>query len=228
MENSHVCIASRTVFAVQPLSSLQRGKGVIKMNKDMKSEDKSNENQASKIPKTGRIGRFAKIIEKEYDRDIVEKVMQDSDKYEPFNYAEKAAWWRGAIERLEKEVGKETAIKIMESCGRKCCGLGHRKTAKKLMGESKLIKEFLNKLNKKFRGVRFKLKDKNTVVVRYDKCFCGQVKQTKQPFPTTTYCQCGVAWEKQFFESALEIPIEVELVQTVTTGAESCEFIIHI
>jgi predicted hydrocarbon binding protein len=200
----------------------------MKGENTMKTKNKSNKNQTSEIPTTGRIGRFAKIIEKKYDRDIVEKVMQDSDKYESFNYAEKAAWWKGAIERLEKEVGKETAIKIMESCGRKCCGLGHRKTAKKLMGESKSIKEFLNKLNKKFRGVRFKLKDKNTVVVRYDKCLCGQVKQTKQPFPTTTYCQCGVAWEKQFFESALEIPVEVELVQTVITGAESCKFLIHI
>ena len=194
--------------------------------KELKIEP--SENRTLKIPTTGRIGRFAKIIEKGYNRDIVEEVMGDSDKYESFNYAEKAAWWREAIERLEKEVDKETAIKTMESCGRKCCGLGHRKTAKKLMGESKSIKEFLNKLNKKFRGVRFKLKDKNTVVVRYDKCFCGQVKQTKQHFPTTTYCQCGLAWEKQFFESALEIPVEVELVQTVITGAESCEFIIHI
>jgi len=191
-------------------------------------QDEENNMQTLKFPTTGRIGRFTKIIENEYNRDIVGKVMQDSDKYESFNYAEKAAWWREAIERLEKEVGKETTIKIMESCGRKCCGTGHRKTAKKLMGESKSIKEFLNKLNKIFRSVRFELKDKNTVVVRYDKCYCGQVKQTKQPFPTTTYCQCGVAWEKQFFESALEIPVEVELVQTVITGAESCEFIIHI
>ena len=200
----------------------------MKGENTMKKKNKSNKNQTSEIPTTGRIGRFARIIEKEYDRDIAEKVMQDSDKYESFNYAEKAAWWRGAIEQLEKEVGKETAIKIMEFCGRKCCGPGRRKTAKKLMGESKSIEEFLNKLNKIFRGVRFKLKDKNTVVVRYDKCFCGQVKQSKQPFPTTTYCQCGVAWEKQFFESALEISVEVELVQTVITGAESCEFIIHI
>ena len=88
---------------------------------------KSDENQISaKIPKTGRIGKFAKIIEKETNQDVLLKIMQDSDKYESFDYAEK------------------------------------------------------------------------------------------------------VAWEKQFFESALEIPVEVELVQTVITGAESCEFIIHI
>jgi len=52
-----------------------------------------------------------------------------ADKYEYSNYTKKAAWWRGAILRLEKEVGKETAIKIMESCGRKCCGGTYRKRA---------------------------------------------------------------------------------------------------
>ena len=190
----------------------------------MRTKTKSN----IKIPKTGRIGRFAKIIEKELGNDILLKAMQDSEKYASLKPPEQAGWWKATIERLEKEIGKEKAIKIMEYCGRKCCGQGHRRTAKRLMGESKSIEEFLNKLNKKFRGARFKLKDKNTVVVRYDKCFCGQVKQTKQPFPTTIYCQCGVAWEKQFFESALDRSVEVEMVQTVITGAKSCEFIIHI
>ncbi len=198
------------------------------MNKNMKSKKQSSQSQASKIPKTGRIGRFAKIIEKEYNQDILEKLMSVSDRYESFNSVEKATWWKATIERLEKEIGKENAIKIMEYCGQKCCGQGHRKTAKKLIGESKSIEDFLNKLNKKFRGIRFNLKDKNTIVVIYDKCFCGQVKQTKQLFLTTTYCQCGVAWEKQFLESALDRPVEVKLVKSVITGADSCEFIIHI
>lgn len=42
---------------------------------------------------------------------------------------------------------------------------------------------------------------------------------------------CGAALRnkaKQFFESALEKSVKVELVQSVITGAESCEFIIHI
>lgn len=63
----------------------------MKGENTMKTKNKSNKNQTSEIPTTGRIGRFAKIIEKKYDRDIVEKVMQDSDKYESFNYAKKAA-----------------------------------------------------------------------------------------------------------------------------------------
>ncbi len=182
----------------------------------------------AKIPVTGRIGRFAKILMAEVDQEILEKIMRGSDKYNSFNPVKQAEWWKEAIEQLEKELDKEKVVQIMKACGQKCCGQGHRKTVKKLMSESKSINEFLDKLNENYKGVSFKLKNKNTVIVEYDKCFCGQVKQTKEPFSTDTYCQCGAEWEKQFFEVALEKPVEVELVQSVITGAKSCKFIIHI
>ena len=38
MENSHARIASRAVSAVPPLSSLQRGKGIIPMHKEVENE----------------------------------------------------------------------------------------------------------------------------------------------------------------------------------------------
>jgi predicted hydrocarbon binding protein len=171
----------------------------------------------------------AKILMEETNLEVLEKVMQDSNKYGLYKPVEKAAWWKTAIERLEKEVGKEKIIKIMELCGRKCCGPTHRKQAKQLMSESKSIEEFLGKLNKSWpAGVRFELKDKDTIVQVYERCFCGQVKQTKEPFPTNTYCQCGVGWVKQLFESALEKPVEIELIQSIISGAGSCKFIIHI
>jgi len=196
----------------------------------VKPKNKSSENQTSEIPKTGRIGRLAENIEKETNRAVLQKVMQGVDQFESTsNYTIKAAWWKGAIERLEKLVGKEISIKIMEICGRKCCGPTHRKHVKQFMSESKSIEEFLDKLNKRgIGGGRFKLEDKNTIVGGYDKCYCGQVKQTKEPFSTGTYCQCGVGWIKQLFESALEKPVDVELAQSIITGAESCEFVIHI
>ena len=191
---------------------------------------------AIKIPTRGRIGRFARILEQETNKEVSEKVMQDADKYEKGNYAEKAAWWRGAIERLEKEVGKETAIKIMESCGRKCCGGTYRKLAEKYWKESESVEDFLDKLNNYvwhgqvvgIGGGGLKLKDERTIIGGYDRCYCGQVKQTKEPFPTDIYCRCSARWFKQFFESALGREVEVDILQSIITGADSCEFIIHI
>ena len=178
-----------------------------------------------KIPKTGKIGSLAKNIEKETNRDVVEKVMQNVEQFEStFDRVEKAEWVKEVIKLLEQQVGKEKSIKIMENCGRDC-GRKHARY-KKLIKEFKSIEEFLDKLST--GGFQFKLKDKNTIVGKYDKCYCYQVKQTKKPFPTKTYCYCGAGHIKEIFESLFKKPVEVELVQSVITGAKSCEFIIHI
>ena len=195
----------------------------------MQSPNKSDENQALRIPKTGQIGNLARNIENETNRSVVLKVMENVDKFKSASdRAEKAEWIKEAIKRLERQVGKEKSVKIMENCGRDCCRDCRREHAKfkTLMSESKSIEEFLNKVS--MGGISYKLKDKNTIIVQYNKCYCSLVKQTKKPFPTTTYCQCGVGHIKQLFESTLKKPVEVELAQSVITGAESCKFLIRI
>jgi predicted hydrocarbon binding protein len=187
--------------------------------------------ESENVPKTGRIGRFAKIIEKNLGEDLMLEVMQDSDKYKSHKAPEKATWWRSALERLEKKVGFEIAIEIMNQCGEKCCGQGIRKTAKRLMNESKSMEEFLEKASTyevKEGEIEYKLKDKNTIIGIFNRCFCGQVKQTKISFKNKTYCQCSAEFHKQFFKAALEKPIEVELTQSIISGAKTCKFIIHI
>ena len=187
--------------------------------------------ESKKIPKTGRIGRFVKIIEKDHGEDLLLEVMQDSDKYASFKAPEKAAWWFYAIQRLEKGLGNEKAIEIMKQCGQKCCGQGIRKTAKRLMDESKSMEEFLKKASTyevKQGEIEYKLKDDHTIIGIFNRCFCGQVKQTKMPFKNKIYCQCSAEFHKQFFEAALQRPVEVELTQSIISGAKTCEFVIHV
>ena len=180
-----------------------------------------------KIPKTGKIGSLAKNIEKETDRDVVQEIMQDVAQFQSASSrAEKAEWIKEAIERLEQQVGEEKSVIIMEKCGRGCCGPKHSEHAKQLMNESKSVEEFASKLSR--GGVKFKLKDENTVVGEYSKCYCSLVNQTPKPFSSKIYCHCGVGYIKQQFESAFGKTVEVELVQSVITGAESCKFLIRI
>jgi hypothetical protein len=68
----------------------------------------------------------------------------------------------------------------------------------------------------------------NTIIQIYERCYCGQVKQAKEFFPTNIYCQCGVGWIKQLFESALGKSVKVELKQSIICGGKSCEFTINI
>ena len=181
----------------------------------------------SKIPKTGKIGNLAKNIEKETNQAVLLEVMKNIDQFKSAsNRLEKAEWINDAICRLEKQIGKEKSIKIMENCGRDCCGSKHSEHAKQLMSESKSVEEFAGKLSR--GGVKFKLQDKNTIIGEYNKCYCSMVNQIKKPFQSLTYCHCGVGYIRQRFESAFGKPVEVEVVQPVITGAKSCKFIIHI
>jgi predicted ArsR family transcriptional regulator len=182
-----------------------------------------------KIPTTGRIGRFAKMLAKETNQKTVEKIMKDTDKYEKMNYPEKAGWWNETIKRLEKEVGEKSAVKIMQSCGRMCCGMTSRKRVKQIMSQSKSIKELIDNLNKiGLGGRRLALKDENTITGGYNRCYCGQVKQTKEPFSSLTYCHCSTGWYQQLFGTALGRPVKVEILQSIVCGAKTCEFVIHI
>jgi len=179
-----------------------------------------------KIPKTGRIGRFAKIIEKEVSKELIIKILQDSDKYNSYSPIKKAEWWNDAIIRMKKELGTEKTKEILSICGSKCCGQGHRKTVRKKFEESDSIEEFLKKIS--INRVIYELVDKHTIVAEYQRCFCGQVKGTKKIFPDMTYCECGTEFNRQYFSSAFGKPVEVELIKSIISGSDSCKYIIHI
>jgi predicted hydrocarbon binding protein len=202
-----------------------RGSGKMKSTND------------NKIPRTGRIGRLTKILEKKVSKNVLERVMEDSWNYKRMNSKEKAAWWREAMPRLEQELGRKKTEEIMEACGRKCCGTTFRKLGIKYWKESESMKEFLEKLNVGYSykgkvygigGGRLKLEDENTITGGYDTCYCGQVKNTEKPFPNDIYCRCGAGWLKQFFESALKKPVKVKAIQTYIQGTKSCEFEIRV
>lgn len=184
-------------------------------------------NQRPKIPTTGKIGRLVANIEKEIDQAVMLDVMEEIDQFtSASNRAEKAEWIKEAIERLARKVGRKSSIKIMEKCGRECCGLKHSEHAKQLMDESISIEEFVNKLSR--GGIRFSLKGKSSIIGEYSKCYCPMVNQAPHPFPSNIYCHCGVGYVKQQFESAFGRPIEVKIMQSVITGAETCRFIVTI
>ncbi|MCX7425927.1 MAG: DUF6144 family protein [Planctomycetia bacterium] len=178
----------------------------------------------------GWMTRFKRCIDAETSAAVSKKVIVKPEQFdETSNYARKAQWITSAVGRLEKEVGKATAIKVMRACGAKCCGPAQRKRAKQFMEESHSVEELLAKLNGAgIGGGRLTLKNKNTILGGYDRCYCGRVKQTKEPFPTDTYCHCSTGWYQSLFEAAFDKPVEVTLKQSILQGADSCEFEIRL
>lgn len=174
--------------------------------------------------------RFKRCIDAEANAAVSSKVIVTPEQFdEASNYAQKAEWIRNAVQRLEQEVGKVTAKKVMQACGMKCCGPTQQKRAKQFTKESHSVAELLAKLNEAgIGGGRLIRKDKNTILGGYDRCYCGRVKQTKEPFLTDTYCHCSTGWYKALFEAAFEKPVAVTLKQSILQGADSCEFEIRI
>jgi len=196
-------------------------------------DSKSNETQTtlSNIPRTGRIGRFVKILEGQVDDKSLRSIVENSDNYNSLTSERKAQWWKEAVERMENELGKEKAVCVMTACGAKCCGQGQRKTAKKLMNESNSIEALLDKLSVyevKDGELEYKLIDDKTIIARHNRCFCGQVKYATQLHKTDTYCQCSVEFNRQFFMAALDKPVDVRLSKSILNGDDVCEFIISI
>ena len=71
----------------------------------------------------GWMTRFKRCIDAEAGAAVSKKVIIKTEQFDgTSNYAQKAEWIRKAVQRLEKEAGKATAIKVMQACGMKCCG----------------------------------------------------------------------------------------------------------
>jgi hypothetical protein len=185
--------------------------------------------QSSKLPTAGRIGRIARIIVSEAGVSAAQKILKGADKFDQLNQRAKADYIREMIRRMKKIIGVRKTYQILVLCGRMCCGATTRKAAKTAMEGSRSLEDFIEKLNEHhIGGGRLKLKDKNTIIGGYDRCYCGMVSKTSTPFKDKTYCQCATGWYEQLFETALGRPVRVKILQSIICGAKTCEFEIKI
>ena len=185
----------------------------------------------SNIPRTGRIGRFVRVLEDQVGEEELLFIIEGSQNYDSFQPEQKAQWWKDTVSRMEATLGKEKSVSVMTACGAKCCGSGQRKTATRLMSESDSIEDLLRKLSVyevKEGELEYRLADEHTIIARHNRCFCGQVRNAKQLHETDTYCQCSVEFNRQFFKAALNKPVDVKLNKSILNGADVCEFIISI
>ncbi len=181
------------------------------------------------LPTTGRIGRFAKIMIKTTDERTARLIMKGFEKYPSYNNIQKSKWWKETIKRSEDIIGIDKIKDVLIHCGQMCCGITSRRKVKLIKTESSSLEDLISKLNQKgLGGGRFKLKNKNTIIGGYSKCYCGQVKYANDSFDNLTYCHCSTGWYKQLFETALGKPVRVEIKKSIIAGSDSCEFVIHI
>jgi hypothetical protein len=181
----------------------------------------------------GNIDRFA-------GEAIRKKVMKGSEKItETASKAEIAEWVKGAMERLDALVEERTRIQIMESCGYTCADVNNRviEKAKARHRKCNSIDEFLvAEQQKPTRGTRL-VREENVLYQFYTprsyakslRCYCGLLRGLPADETIScTYCNCSKGFVKKFWESILERPVKVDLMQSAVTGAEECKFAIYL
>jgi len=171
---------------------------------------------------------------------VSKKVMEGSDGItEKTDKTKIAKWVRGAMERLDAMVNEETKIQIMENCGHNCADVN-----KKVIERTKLRRkkfksadEFLEAEQKKpIAGTRL-VREGNMLYQFYTpktftrpmRCYCGLLRGLPDRATVSkTYCHCSKGFVKKFWESVLERPVKVELIQSAVLGANECKFAIHL
>lgn len=170
---------------------------------------------------------------------VSRKVMEGSeDITEKTEKRKIAEWVKGAMERLDALVDEETRVQIMESCGYSCAEVNWRvlERAKARRSKFRSVDEFLAaEQQKPMAGTRL-IREGQTLYQFYTprtftypmRCYCALLRGLPDNEEVSaTYCHCSKGFIKNFWESVLERPVEVEVIQSAVSGASECKFAIH-
>lgn len=128
-------------------------------------------------------------------------------------------WLSNLMENMDSHLDEKTKVKILEECGRACAKNHAKDIALKFEGN---LTGWLGQM-KKWVGSENIKRDKNRIEVRYSKCLCPLVKNISSLF-SRTYCHCSRGWLKENFETVVQKPVEVELVDSIMMGGKQCRF----
>lgn len=143
------------------------------------------------------------------------------------NPRQKAACIYGMMKLLEASVEGEARFMVMEGCGRACIGASTMTKAVKLQRESDNLDDLLFRLNAAHIGGGHLVREDGVIWATYDRCYCGAVSKSQEPF-SETYCHCSCGWFQKLFETLFNQVVKVELMDAILQGGERCRFRIHI
>ena len=125
------------------------------------------------------------------------------------------------METLENRLDGKIRNALMNECGRACARRGGLfRMALDCRGD---LKKFVRTAADRLGRDHIRFLDEATVHWSYPRCYCELVAEGPARLPET-YCHCSVGWVLEMFETVLQRPVRVELLQSVKRGAPSCVF----
>jgi predicted hydrocarbon binding protein len=120
--------------------------------------------------------------------------------------------------QMMKATGRECARQILDDCS---AILGKR---------PETVDELMDATNRRRRQrhnlVSIWERQGNTAHLAIEECACTLVRAGLAK-PNPIHCLCSVGMMETLFESVCKGPVRVEVVKTVGTGADGCEFYVH-
>lgn len=171
---------------------------------------------------------FGNAVSEQLGKNFRDEIIDKCEKCQKVsNDSEMAVCVKQVIDRFDDIVEDENKrYSVMETLGNQCVQ-SILPTAKDLKENSESVEELVKNLNGKFGAELFKLEG-NKIHSTLNRCFCHWgVKETKVPL-SITYCHCSLGWMKTLFKTLLDKPVQVDLIQSVITGSDSCKFVIHL
>lgn len=181
-----------------------------------------------------------KNIEHYTGEETSQKVMEGSEEITEKTDKKKAALWtKNAIDRLDALVDEKTRVQIMNSCGSNCAEINKRVIQKAVERRNKFktIEEFLKaEQEKPQKGTRIQWEG-NTLFHIYTpkafthpmRCYCGLVRELPREVKMSeTYCYCAEGFVKKYWETILQKPVKVSLLESAISGASECKFTVQL
>jgi hypothetical protein len=135
-------------------------------------------------------------------------------------------WMSDLFDSLDAVLDEQTRVKVMAGCGRGC--FRHYKFKQDIARDGKLsVDKLLEAYKRNFEVWR----EGDLVHVRYGAvsklCYCPAARYHPAK-PRDMHCECTRATHQTIFETALERPIKVEIVESLRRGDKTCHFVAHV
>jgi len=135
-------------------------------------------------------------------------------------------WLNDLWDGIDKEVDDKTKVKLIEACGRGCFLRHQFKRDIAAQGQGS-VEKLIEAYKKNFEIWR----EGDLVHIRYGAvtkaCYCPVAKY--RPIkPNDLHCECTRMTHQSIFETALNRPFKVDVVESLRRGGKNCHFVVHL
>ena len=192
------------------------------------------------MTKLGVLIAMENCLEQIAGKSVAAKVMEGSEQItEKTDKKKVAKWVKAAVERLDALANEETRVRAMKDCGYNCAKKNHKVIERAMARRRKFActDDFLEAEHQNLMKGTKLTRERNIMYQFYTpkeftrpmRCYCSLLRGlSTEDTVSITYCNCSKGFVEKYWETVLQKPVKVDLLQSAISGAEECKFAIHL